>query len=978
MSEIHLPFVARLRKPLNGLLTFASCLLRVWMTAVFCSGACFAGEAMTEGTGTSQPSVPSVCVLATDADVRRLEPGTLIERELGGGPSHYYEITVFEKQFLRVIVEQRGIDVEAVICTLDGKQIAKVDRPNGANGPEAISVLANQTGVVLLRVKPVEKAAPVARYQVRIAEQRERTPLDDTRIDAEKAISDGEALRSRGKLEALRAAVENFELAKTLWHSLSEPYEEALSLYGLGWSHTEIGSHGMVKFPIPVHRLRWSYESRGEHEKAIEHFKDSLTIMTQLGDSYGQAIVQAGLGWPEMYLEQNQEALGSFQNAYELFRNAGNVRGQAIVLYGIGWINAIKGEDQKALDSFLKSLPFRQSSKDRKGEAITLAGISRVQNRLGRNQDAIDYAVRALTIFSELRDAHGQASTYATLGWTNYSLGRSQEALEFFEKALTLRREANDSTGEANSLYGIARVHDQQSNLAEALKRMQEVLGIIEPLRARGGSTDLRTYYFANVQEYYEFYVDLLMRLDLLNPGGYYAEAAVAAHERSRARELLAILAEAGDISPRTGEELSRPLEASEIRSLLDDDTLLLEYQLGQEGSYVWAVSRTAVHGYLIPNSTEIESRAKTLYNLFIARNHSVQGENETERRIRIERADRQYAGEAAALSRTLLGPVASELGTKRLVVVAEGALQLIPFGSLPAPSSPKPGVRPLVLDHEIVSLPSASVLAALRREASDRAPAPMILAVLADPVFSADDPRVRQATKRSKQPEGSTVQNLARTGSTRTSWNSIKGTMGNSATPRLQRLLGTRWEGEQISALLPVHERLLALDFSASRSRALSGDLGQYRIIHFATHAFINDANPVASTVVLSQVDEQGRPQDGALTLHDIDQLKLRADLVVLSACRTGLGSDIRGEGMRGLAGGFMQAKVPRVVVSLWPVNDKVTAEFMVRFYRLMLSGSGMSASAALRAVQIEMLGDKRWQKAYFWAPFVIQGEWR
>jgi CHAT domain-containing protein len=129
---------------------------------------------------------------------------------------------------------------------------------------------------------------------------------------------------------------------------------------------------------------------------------------------------------------------------------------------------------------------------------------------------------------------------------------------------------------------------------------------------------------------------------------------------------------------------------------------------------------------------------------------------------------------------------------------------------------------------------------------------------------------------------------------------------------------------------------------------------------------------------VVLSQVDDSGARQDGSLTLHDINKLKLRADLVVLSACKTGLGRDIKGEGMRGLAGGFMDAGVPRVVVSLWPVNDKVTAEFMVRFYRLMLNGRGMSAAAALREVQIQMLKDERWRPTYFWAPFVIQGEWR
>jgi CHAT domain-containing protein len=966
------------RKNLKRLTRLMCCILGVWLNVLLSAGTCFAADATAAGVESPSRSGSSACVPATDAEVRQLDAGTMLERELGGGQNHSYRINVSPGQFLRVIVDQRGIDIVATICAPDGKQIAKVDRPNGAHGPEAISILSDQEGLFILQVRSLEKATPVARYQVRIAEQRNHMPGDDIRIEAEKSMSEGEVLRSRGKLETLRAAVEKFELARTLWHSLNEPYEVALSLYGLGWSHSEIGSHGMVKFPIPVHRLRWSYESRSEHERAIDCFNLSLALMRQLGDGHGQALAQAGLAWPQLYLDLNKEALESFESAYQLFRTAGNIRGEAIALYGLGWINAVHGEDLKALDNFLKSLPLRQASKDRKGEAITLAGISRVQNRLGRNQEAADSADRALAIFSELRDAHGQASTYYTLGWINYSSGRPQPALEFFEKALGMRREAKDSTGEANSLYGIARVHNRQGNLAEALKRMEEVLGIIEPLRAKGESGDLRTYYFAYVQEYYEFYIDLLMRLNRINRNGSYAESALAAHERARARELLAILAEAGDISPSTGEAFSRPLEAAEIKGLLDDDnTLLLEYALGEEMSYVWLVSQTAVRGYEITKRAEIEARARKLYHLFTARNQRSPGEKETQRRDRIEQADRQYAEEAAALSRLLLGPIAAELGVKRLVIIAEGALQIIPFGALPSPST-KSGGRPLILDHEIVSLPSASVLSALRHEVAGRAPAPLTLAMLADPVFTADDPRVRRVADSQTKSAPPQIKDFAKPGSRLASWNPRNETTEIATSLGLRRLLGTRWEGQQIASLIPDGERLLALDFGASRARALSAELRQYRIIHFATHALINDADPAASTVVLSQVDEQGRPQDGALSLHDIYQLKLRADLVVLSACRTGLGQDVKGEGMRGLTGGFMHAGVPRIVVSLWPVNDQVTAEFMVRFYRLMLSGRRMSPAAALREVQTQMLKDERWQSPYFWAPFIVQGEWR
>lgn len=960
------------RKHISRLTSFMYGVLGLWLLA----GTCFASDALAVELVSSHQSAASACTLSADADIRQLAPGMVIGRDLGGKQSHFYKITVSAKQFLRVIVDQQGIDLVVTICA-PGRQPITVDRGSGSKGPESISVISDQAGDYLLQVESLSKAAPVARYQVRIVAQRNHEPGDDVRIEAEEATSKGEAIRSKGGLQNLRAAVEKLELARTLWQSLNEPYEEALVLYGLGWSHTEIGAHGMVKFPIPVHRLRWSYESRSEHQKAIFCFDRALSIMKQLDDNYGQAIVQADRGWPELYLDQHKEALESFNSAYPLFEKEGNIRGLAKVLYGIGWVYAIQGENLKALDHFLKALPLRQAAKDRKGEAITLAGISRIQNRLGRNQEAIESAKNALTIFGDLRDEHGEASTYSILGWINHSLNSPQQALESFEKALGKRREAKDRTGEANCLYGIARVYNQQGDLHKALERMQEVIGIIEPLRAVGESADLRTYYFANVQEYYELYIDLLMRLDRKDQNNNYAETAVAAHERARARELLAILAEAGDINPSTGEELSRPLDAAEIKGLLDGDTLLLEYALGEERSYVWAVSNTNVRGYEIPKKAEIKERVLRLYNLLTARNQPKPEEKEAQWRASIKQADEQYAAEIAALGHMLLGPVASELGTKRLVIVADDALQRIPFGALPAPSAKLHG-RLLVLDHEIVSLPSASVLSALRRKVASRAPATKPLAVLADPVFTADDSRVRRATNLHKKSEIAVVRGSAQPSLTPVSLPPSNGTTDITTKQKLHRLLGTRWEGQQIASLLPDKERSLDLDFAASRSRALSADLKQYRIIHFATHALINDDVPAESTVVLSQFDEQGRRQDGSLSLHDIYQLKLRADLVVLSACSTGLGKDVRGEGIMGLAGGFMQAGVPRIVVSLWPVDDKAAAEFMVRFYRLMLNEPGMSAATALREVQTQFLKDERWQSAYFWAPFVIQGEWK
>ncbi|HZN12190.1 MAG TPA: CHAT domain-containing protein, partial [Blastocatellia bacterium] len=186
-----------------------------------------------------------------------------------------------------------------------------------------------------------------------------------------------------------------------------------------------------------------------------------------------------------------------------------------------------------------------------------------------------------------------------------------------------------------------------------------------------------------------------------------------------------------------------------------------------------------------------------------------------------------------------------------------------------------------------------------------------------------------------------------------------------------------TRREAEEIVALAGAGAGLKALDFEASRATATSEGLGQYRIVHFATHGLLNSQHPELSGLVLSLVDERGQPQDGFLRVHEVYNLKLGADLVVLSGCQTSLGKEVKGEGMLGLTRGFMYAGAPRVVASLWQVPDQPTAELMRQFYKGMLA-EGLRPAAALRAAQVAMWKGRRWAAPYYWAAFVLQGEWR
>jgi CHAT domain-containing protein len=378
----------------------------------------------------------------------------------------------------------------------------------------------------------------------------------------------------------------------------------------------------------------------------------------------------------------------------------------------------------------------------------------------------------------------------------------------------------------------------------------------------------------------------------------------------------------------------------------------------------------------------------------------------DAERLKRIAEADAKLQSESATLSRMLLGPITEKLRRewkgKRLAIVASGTLEYVPFAVLqlteaetegrgdretgrqgptppviPSPNRPVAFI-PLIENHEIVNLPSASALAIIRREAAGRRPATKTLAALADPVFEANDPRL--ATARKKTSTNGLIASV-RAAESAPAASLLPSELGRSVRSFQRdgfgRLFFSNEEADFITSLAPRTSTLKATGFEASRQLVASGELGRYRIVHFATHGLINSEHPELSGLVLSLLDENGKPQDGFLRMSEVFNLEMPADLVVLSACQTALGKEIKGEGLVGLTRGFMYAGAERVVASLWQVDDLATAHLMKRFYLGMLK-DGLRPAEALRAAQIELSKQKRWSAPYYWAGFVIQGEWR
>ena len=776
-------------------------------------------------------------------------------------------------------------------------------------------------------------------------------------------------------------------------------------------------------------------QSLSRYEKAISYFEQTLVIERELKDRYSEGMTLAYLSNAYGALRRYDKYFEYAEQSLAISRETRNRVGEGRTLSDMGGVYLVLGRLDKATECLEPALVINREQKDRMVEGFTLRSLGGVANKQGQPAKAIEYYEQALTIFRDMKSRPHEASTLNMLAQLNRSQHQYDKAIENSEQALALARDVKNPEYELNALQNLAWTENDRGNLETARSRIEEALKVAESLRSDLVSPTSRASLLASVQTSYQLYTDILMRQNKAEPGKGFDALAVEVSERQRARSLLDLLVEAGaDLhagvdpaliereqtlakqlsdkarqrtdTPEAAAKLKleisqletdyeraqvairennphyaallqpRPLKLKEIQQQLDPDTLMLEYALGANRSYLWAITRDSLKSYELPRADDINKSALEVYGLLTARSTDNRAESPDERARRIAQAEAKLDGAAAALSKIVLAPAAAELGNKRLVVVSDGALQYIPFAMLPAPAVAVQ--RPLVVDHEVVSLPSASALSIQRAELAGRQPAPKTLAVIADPVFDRSDVRVSAAARESGDKRATELVAFNDARSIEHYEEQSKDASGTTARRLvIPRLEFTRLEAQRLIALAPRNSSLDAIDFRASRATVLSGDLSQYRYVHFATHGMLDSERPGLSSLVLSMVDADGKPEDGFLRANDIYNLKLPAELVVLSACQTGLGKEVKGEGMIGLTRGFMYAGAARVVVSLWNVNDRATADLMARFYEKMLK-QGERPAAALRAAQVEMWRQKQWRSPYFWSAFVLQGEWR
>lgn len=786
-----------------------------------------------------------------------------------------------------------------------------------------------------------------------------------------------------GSIGETEKAVAELTKAKGLYQSINDKIGETLAF-----------------ITLELRQIR-----KGDQNRTIEMYLKALETFRSAGYRLGEATTLNALGEYYQSLSQYPMAIDSYQKALQLFQDIGFVEAASVSTFQTAMAYDESGDPDQALAYYERCLKLTRTAGNVRDEANALSQIAKFYADKGLYKKAEEQYQKVLKLYETISDLRGQAVALNEYGNFLLQRGEKPRALDTYRRALPFSEKVGEQSIRISTLYGLARANLELGSPEAALIFIQRSLNIIEDLRANVESPEFRVSYFEGVQRHFELCINVLMQLEKLKPGQGFAAEAFAVSERSRARLLIELVTESRS-KLRTGApaellererrlrgllraqadyrislslnkrdkaemaeannemvqlkeeyqlvlaELSRqqprlfsleqvpPLDLQRIQNeLRGRETMLLEYSLGETNSYLWVVTSDSLKFYELPGRKAVEDAARDYYESLTAR----QGTEGQDYQVSVEAAEKLLAKKADHLSGMLLGPLTGQLGNKRLLVVAEGALQYIPFDALPVPGAKN---RTLLLEtNEVVVLPSMSTLIAIRDKQNRTSSTRKLVAIIADPVFSGSDDRVQVNA------------NLPEERS-------------------LNRLTHASEEADAISAVAPWGTTMVAKGFEASRETAMSSDVGQYQIVHFATHAFPDNDQPELSSIVLTRVDRNGERADGLMPLHDIYSLDLSAELTVLSACQTALGKETKGEGLVGLTHGFMSAGSKSVVASLWKVDDRATAILMADFYKLMLQ-QGMSPAAAMRSAKLKMMRDKQWSAPYYWAGFVVQGEY-
>jgi CHAT domain-containing protein/tetratricopeptide (TPR) repeat protein len=740
--------------------------------------------------------------------------------------------------------------------------------------------------------------------------------------------------------------------------------------------------------------------------KALESESQALELSTTINDIYGKAKADAALGLMFTYVGEPAKAVNTYREARQIFHSIGDLESEGATLNGMGLLKRSMGEYEESAHDYHQAGVVFAALHDSSGQVGAIEGEAKAEWALhhlsARNlfsarlrmamrsgdlrlqasalsdladtyepdqQKAESLYLKSLELCRSAKYTLGEVNALISLAHLYSATGRNGEAVRLLHQVLKLDHDTVGSANLARTHYELAVAYDHQSQLETARDESDSATRIIEDVRTKPANFDTRASYFASVHRYYQFYIQVLMELEELHPNQGFSRQAFDAAERSKVRSLLDMLGAGGggecaiSQEPKPQEHslkncslpVSATLTMNQIQNELDSDSVLLEYELGRDRSYLWALDKTGLSTYVLPGDAKISSLVSQLHTALVARQTASANYAK-----KVGEADAVYRKVSPKLSQMLLAPVWARLqGKTRIMIVPDGSLRYVAFSALPGPSANE-SHETLKDGYELVNLPSAAILNAVRNAPARHSAPTSLAAVFADPVFSGDDSRVTGESLHAKASSSTLALALRDAGLDR----------------NIPRLAASRTEAEMIQQTFGRESVFTALDFEASRQVVLASDLGRFRYLHFATHGLLDTKHPALSGLVFSLVTPKGEAQDGYVRLQDIYDLKLAADLVVLSSCKSALGKDLESEGILGLPQAFLHAGAKRVISTLWNVDDSATAELMKHFYQRLHDGE--TPAAALRGAQSDLARIPSWNHPFYWAAFVLQGEYR
>jgi CHAT domain-containing protein len=977
--------------------------------------------AATPGTQSAAPAQSEAILLGV---------GKPIEREMRGGETHSYGIHVEAGQFVHMVVLQEGIDVAVSLLDPGGKELIKMDSLNGAYGPEPVSAIADVSGDFQLKVVAGE-AAP-GRYQVQLADLRAPTQADRTRMEAERVYMAGADLYARGDASSFAAAAGKWQQSFDLWQSLDDKYGQAISLYSLAaaldgtkeykkaldyFNQAQLLLHAVGDRDgeaATLTNIGAVYSNLGESQKTLDYYNQSLPVYRAVGDRAGEANSRYVVGKVYDALGEKQKALESYELALPILRDTGNRAGEAITLINIGKVYSDLGEKQKALESYNQVLPILRAVGDRAGEARTLSNIGKVYADLGEKQKALDFYTQALPLSRVVGDREGEAATLNNIGAVYSALGEKQKALEYYTQALPLATAVNDPILESGISYNLM-VSQRTPQPALAIFYGKQAVNLLQQVRGniQGLDKELQKSFLASKNDYYRGLADLLIdqgrlpeaqqALDLLKQQEYsdYVRGGAGdtlspltltpAEERAEAdyQKSTAQLVSLGEqwarlkkIATRTPEEekqfrdLSNQLDAASKG--LDAFYARLYVLFGKDSAANKQVADVKGDVSALEDQIAETSHTAALYTMVtadhyrvivitatatVAREYAITGMELNKKVADFEQVLRNPGQDPKPLAQELytilIGPVKADLDQAKaetLVWSLDGVLRYVPVAAL------YDGNQYVVENYNTVTITPASI------------------------------------AHLSEKPD---VSNL----SAAAMGISHQYEAGLPALPAVAVELGDVVKDANVQRANGALPGTILLDGQFTELAMEKQLDGRPNVVHIASHFVFKPGDDSQSYLLLAGKDEAGAGFHLTVAdFRDNKNLALRhTDLLTLSACETGMsGSASNGREVDGL-GTMAQLKGARAVISsLWSVNDASTGQLMGDFYKRWVDGAGkVTKVEALREAQLDLLlgrvtaaagadgrgfaraktgseAPKGYAHPYYWAPFVLMGNWR